>query len=337
MNEKNKYQYTPLQAPTPITEQQWPEGTLPLVSTRTYTYMHEPYIRECIESVLMQKTTFPVEVIIHDDASTDKTAGIVREYQAKHPHLIIAIYQVEKHYSKQVCATVMHKDTQKATRGKYIALCEGDDYWTDPLKLQKQADFMENNPGFSLCYHTYRLQTGDKKSKKIYPPEGKDYTADELIATPEGIATSTKFYINFNNPGIKLPSVWGDYTLNAFLGTLGHCKFLAYVDPSIYRLHSGGEWSAMNENAKHYSLISTKDVVYNFFAKQKDTHRMNISLEALKNAIVMHLPQVFPEYKKHNYASPHIKLIYKDMGIVIFYKPFLPPLKKLIKWIIGRK
>ena len=92
--------FTHLAEPIPITEHNWPEGTIPLVTTKTITYMHEKYIRECIEGILMQKTTFPVQVLIHDDASTDATADIMREYERKYPKLIQCFYQKENTYKK---------------------------------------------------------------------------------------------------------------------------------------------------------------------------------------------------------------------------------------------
>jgi glycosyltransferase involved in cell wall biosynthesis len=90
-----EYQYTPLPRPVRITEHQWPEGTVPLVTITCVTYQHVNFIRDAIEGFLMQETTFPVEILIHDDASTDGTADIVREYEAKYPHLIKPIYQME--------------------------------------------------------------------------------------------------------------------------------------------------------------------------------------------------------------------------------------------------
>ena len=138
----------------------------PLVSVVSITYNHEPYIRDCLEGFLMQKTNFPVEVIIHDDASTDHTADIIREYYEKRPDLFHVIIERENQYSqhKPIMAP-LHEMVQ----GKYIALCEGDDYWTDPLKLQKQFDFMESHPDCSLCFHNIvEKEEIDKTTPHMY-------------------------------------------------------------------------------------------------------------------------------------------------------------------------
>jgi len=126
MTEENKYIFTPLPEPIPITEQNWPDGILPLVHTRTMTFNHENYIRDCIEGILMQKTTFPVQVLIHDDASTDKTADIVKEYELKYPRLIKAYYQKENSYTKPD-KLERRKEFESWRIGKYEAICEGDD------------------------------------------------------------------------------------------------------------------------------------------------------------------------------------------------------------------
>lgn len=142
-----------LEKSVPITSQQWGEDIVPLVSIDCTTYNHENFIRDAIEGFLMQKTTFPVEILIHDDASTDKTASIVREYEEKYPHLIKPIYQTENQYSKRDGS--IGRIQRGRARGKYVALCEGDDYWTDPLKLQKQVDFLENNKDYILTVGGY--------------------------------------------------------------------------------------------------------------------------------------------------------------------------------------
>lgn len=123
----------------------------PLVSICSITYNHAPYIRQCLEGFLMQKTNFPFEVIINDDCSTDGTTEILREYAEKYPDIIKPIYHDENLYSKGQRGFYKKFCFPKA-EGEYIALCEGDDYWIDPLKLQKQVDFLEENPEYVMVY-----------------------------------------------------------------------------------------------------------------------------------------------------------------------------------------
>lgn len=123
-----------------------------LVSVCCITYNQVFYIRQCLDGFLMQKTNFKFEVIIHDDCSTDGTTDVIREYVEKYPDLIKPIFQEKNQYQngcKRILATFVYPKVQ----GKYIALCEGDDYWTDPLKLQKQVDFLESHPDYSMCFH----------------------------------------------------------------------------------------------------------------------------------------------------------------------------------------
>lgn len=122
----------------------------PLVSISCITYNHAPYIRQCLEGFIMQKTNFAYEILIHDDASTDSTSDIIREYENKYPDIIKPIYETENQYQKGVPIGSAVWNVPRA-QGKYIALCEGDDYWTDPNKLQKQVDYMEQHSEIDLC------------------------------------------------------------------------------------------------------------------------------------------------------------------------------------------
>ena len=139
----------------------------PLVSIGCITYNHAPYIRQCLEGFLMQKTTFPFEIIINDDCSTDGTTEIVKEYADKYPDLIIPIFHEENQYQKGVRG-IYAKFVYPKVRGKYIALCEGDDYWIDPLKLQKQVDFLESHLDYGLI-HSY-FHYVDENGEIIPPP-----------------------------------------------------------------------------------------------------------------------------------------------------------------------
>lgn len=125
----------------------------PLVAIKCLVYNHEPYLRDCLEGFVMQQTNFPFVAIVHDDASTDSSAAIIREYEEKYPDIIKPIYETENQYSKRngSLGRIMNAAID-ATGAKYVAICEGDDYWIDPLKLQKQVDFMEANPECGLVF-----------------------------------------------------------------------------------------------------------------------------------------------------------------------------------------
>lgn len=127
----------------------------PVVSVVCLAYNHAPYIRDALEGFVRQETTFPVEVIVHDDASTDGTADIIRDYAARYPNLFRPIYQKENQYSKGL--SIVPTYCFPLVRGRYVALCEGDDYWTDPLKLQLQVEAMEKHPEADLSAHCARI------------------------------------------------------------------------------------------------------------------------------------------------------------------------------------
>ncbi|MED3781064.1 glycosyltransferase [Heyndrickxia sporothermodurans] len=122
-----------------------------VVSVCVLTYNHEKYLRQALESILMQKTTFKYEILIHDDASTDSTQTIIREYALKYPEIIKPILQKENQYSKKI--GIYHTYVYPNISGKYVAYCEGDDYWIDSEKLQKQVDFLEKYPQYIATTH----------------------------------------------------------------------------------------------------------------------------------------------------------------------------------------
>lgn len=118
-------------------------------------YNHEKYIRETLEGIVRQKTNFKFEVLLHDDASTDNTSEIIKEYEKKYPEIIRPIYQTENQYSqgKEIVFDIM----RPLAKGRYYAFCECDDYWCDECKLQKQVDFLEQHPDYWLCGHNSRV------------------------------------------------------------------------------------------------------------------------------------------------------------------------------------
>ena len=146
---------------------------LPLVSICCITFNHEKYIDQTLEGFLMQKTNFSFEILIHDDASTDATADIIREYEAKYPNIIKPIYQTENQFSKGIRSMYGVFNFPRAT-GKYIAMCEGDDYWIDENKLQSQADFLEQNEDYGLIHSDLdEYNTVTQKLKKAIWKQGE--------------------------------------------------------------------------------------------------------------------------------------------------------------------
>ncbi len=133
--------------PKTITEHICNKGTTPVLSVFTWAYNDKNYIKECVDSILMQKTTYSVEIIIHDDASNDGTAEIIRKYELSYPDLFKNILQKENQFSK---GKSVISPLSFLPQGKYIALTHGDDYWTDTCKLQKQVDFLEANPEYGM-------------------------------------------------------------------------------------------------------------------------------------------------------------------------------------------
>ena len=250
----------------------------PLVSVLTLAYNQAPYIRECLNGILMQKTNFAFELLIHDDASTDGTADIIREYEAKYPDIIKPIYQKENQYTRG--GKIMERFMYPRAKGKYIALCEGDDYWTDPLKLQKQVDFMEANPEYSLCFHACSIKFEDGITpKKLYSEwEERDYSCYEILKEWTIPTVSSLFrkeilekgyYKYITNKNI----IYGDNILFSFLATYGKVRNISTQEMSVYRRNCG---SVINKSInidkyhKHFNVIRlyVKDEAYKFLTER---------------------------------------------------------------------
>jgi glycosyltransferase involved in cell wall biosynthesis len=217
-----------------------------MVSIDCITYNHENYIADAMESFLMQKTDFNFEILIHDDASTDRTPEIIKQYESKYPDLIKPIYQTENQYSKGVKISYFNMERAK---GKYIAVCEGDDYWTDPYKLQKQVDYMEKHPECSICIHAVYRVLPDKTKLKLHvrPNRGnKVFTVEEVIYDNGIFATNSFLYpaeFNTNRPYFYEIAPIGDYPLFIYLALQGT---VYYIDDfmSAYRIGVKDSWSS---------------------------------------------------------------------------------------------
>lgn len=224
----------------------------PLLAIDCLVYNQEPYLRECLDGFVMQQTNFPFVAIVHDDASTDHSADIIREYAERYPDILHPIYETENQYSKGdgSLSSIMAAAIE-ATGARYIAMCEGDDYWTDPHKLQKQVDFLETHAEYSLCFHkvnTYLQAMGELKGEMLVDDVLGESTILDL-ARRNYIHTPSVVYRNLPEIGHDrsqfgaLPV--GDYTLWMLCAKYGKIYKLNDV-MGVYRLGSG-TWSTQSD------------------------------------------------------------------------------------------
>lgn len=211
-----------------------------MVSVSMITYNHEKYIAEAIEGVVMQKTNFPFELVIGEDCSTDNTRAICIQYQQKYPDIIrLRLPETNQGMMLNWINNI------ESGRGKYIALCDGDDYWSDPYKLQKQVDFMEANPVFALCSHPVYTLMCDTFDENV-EIEKDVLDTEDLIKKDWALLTASIF---FRKDAHKTPDWYytvknGDYALQLIVSLSGKIKFLPeYM--AVYRQHLGGMSSTL--------------------------------------------------------------------------------------------
>lgn len=213
----------------------------PLVSISCITYNHAPFIRQALNSFLEQKTTFPFEIIIHDDASTDGTREIIEEYAKKYPNIIFPYFQIENQYSKGVRGMSTQYNFPRC-RGKYIALCEGDDYWTDKTKLQQQVEYLENNEACAGSFHeTQQIFENTGALGKIYGQQAADklYQVDTISTLSPFHTSSFIFRRNaFFDPGFLAEIDSLDMATFSIIAKSGYLKKIPSI-MSVYRKHDG--------------------------------------------------------------------------------------------------
>lgn len=300
------------------------------VSIICTAYNHENYIRDALESFVNQKTTFKYEVIIHDDASTDNTAKIIREYEEKYPELIKPIYQKQNQYS-QKGGLFTQEYMYPLIKGKYTAFCEGDDYWLDNNKLQKQFDFMEANPEYSACVHAV-------ENVKKFSNSDCDLLLSDIICYGGGIyQTSSLFcrkkYLLDNISFQKAIKTSLDYPLSIYLAMQGKIRFLSET-MSYYSVATPGSWTVqMCSNPMKW--IANIDEIISML-KEADEFSKGQYSQSFADAIGLfnvRKLRVLGEHKKIMKLE-HYKKLPKDEQIKIALKaycPFLVKIKQIIK------
>ena len=233
-----------------------------MVSICMITYNHENFISESIDSILIQETTFPYQLIIGEDYSTDETRVICEEYALKHPNQILLLPSV-----KNLGVIPNWIRTMKSCKGKYIALCEGDDYWTDPYKLQKQVDFLEANPEYVLIGS--RGDTLDQHTGIIYedkhPYLDREISRDRLFHGHHFFANSVMFKnFNFKFPNYFFKYYCGDWMLYFLISEYGKL-YLSSDKNMIYRNHPNGITKRINMVDKEIQEIRMLQEVNRYF------------------------------------------------------------------------
>lgn len=247
-----------------------------MVSICCITYNQEAYIRDALDGFIKQKTNFQWELLIHDDASTDRTAEIIREYAKRYPDRIFPILQTENQYS-QGLTNISGRFNFPRARGKYIAMCEGDDYWTDETKLQRQVDFMEVHPGCSLCLHSARIEVQGKaitehmmrpyrRSRKLRPEEIIDktsgYPTASLMFRKSMVEHLPDFYVN---------APIADIPLQLMSANRG---WAYYMDRCmcVYRLGGSASWTTLmkqgNYEEKQRNYARAMEEMYRGFDRE---------------------------------------------------------------------
>ncbi|WP_184549862.1 glycosyltransferase [Mucilaginibacter sp. FT3.2] len=241
-----------------------------MVSVSCTTYNQDKFITQTIESFLMQQTNFPFEIVVGDDCSTDGTSAILQSFKQQYPDKIKVISANKNGGAHQNTINTLH-----ACTGKYIALCDGDDYWTNPLKLQKQVDFLEQNPEYVICCHYTCVVDTDGNTLYVAPkPVPLIHTYHDLLTGKQvETKTATVVYRNINKISLLFQQPWyfncfaADKLFKIFSTSVTGGKI--YVMPEVmscYRNHVGGIWSMIKTEARMEMVISDFNLIIKHFS-----------------------------------------------------------------------
>lgn len=281
-------------------------------------YNHEKYIRKTLEGFVNQKTSYEFKVIVHDDASTDKTKDIIAEFQKKYPKIFYPIYQKKNQFSKGVNIFDIfikpHIDT------KYTAICEGDDYWCDENKIQQQIDYLEAHADCSLCVHNTLLinESGNSLHKKINNLATSTNFNTVDIITNRYFHTSSYIYrtelVNVFPKEFRIKNV-GDYPLSIYLSLHGYVHYIDKV-MSCYRVGSINSWTQRTMKNKEKAIAHNNDVILAL-------KRINLYTDyKFNNAIERQI--IYYKYNNLLYERKYWKIFVNQKMVVLFLKKHIP-------------
>jgi len=309
--------YTPLPTPIPISEQVWPAGTEPLVHIRTMVYNHEKYLRTCLDSILMQKTTFPVRMIIHDDASTDASPVILKEYAERYPNLIWVYTQSANTFNIKNRRERLSKRKIFHTwrNSPYEALCEGDDFWTDPMKLQIQADFLEKNPNYAGVSHATTILNENGRTASANDfwqllKEDTDLGLAQIVQKKVPFHTSSFFFRSHVIPKIinfPFRAKSADWVTFSIVAMEGNIRYM-HRKMSVYRTHIYGITSIEN----HFDAIS---ITLNRYKMWQHLKRYSIKKE--HTFIFEKMIHYQHKYLIYEYPTTNFNTLIKIFSIII--------------------
>ena len=238
--------------------QRWGGDATPVVSIICTTYNHERYVEQAIRGFLSQTCSFPFEILIHDDASTDGTQAVIRRWQAKYPRIIKATLQTQNQLSRGVRPFEL---LLAQARGEFVATCEGDDFWIDPAKLQRQVGFLQKNPEYSCSAHNYyHFLESSLVVKQWFPPRANFMLTQRQLM---GVLTllwfpTLVFRKTFNAmPPERNLSPIGDQFLTSWLGTQGKCIYFASMYAAVRRENEFSMWSPLSNHDKEKMRVKT--------------------------------------------------------------------------------
>lgn len=218
----------------------------------------------------MQEVDFPIEILINDDASTDRTPEILREYEKQYPGVIRVVYQTTNQYSKGI--RPVSNILMPMARGKYIALCEGDDYWTDPNKLVTQVAYLESNSDYVMSAHAAVMQYVSSDAKSYSTHSLRDGSRSDLLRNRVFYKPATWVFRNILG---ELPAEMkfvpnGDMFLMCLLGHFGAAKYHHDIKPAVFRVHTGGVWSSKPPTTQLDMRIMTRYWQYKYYSRVGD-------------------------------------------------------------------